>query len=49
MGSSVPVPAAVTDAWTRSRSTGYRYVMGMFEDADISGPHATPHGLRHAF
>jgi integrase len=35
--------------WPFSRKTGYRIIKRVMEDAGISGPHASPKGLRHGF
>jgi len=35
--------------WPWSRMTGWRHVHAVMEDAGLSGPHATPKGLRHGF
>ena len=35
--------------WTFSRTTGWRIIKRVMQDADISGIHATTKGLRHAF
>lgn len=35
--------------WDVSRTTAWRWVGEVMEAADLSGPSATPKGLRHAF
>lgn len=35
--------------WLWSRMTGWRRVIEVMVRADITGPHATPKGLRHGF
>jgi len=35
--------------WSWSRMTGYRRILEVMEQAGISGPQATPKGLRHGF
>lgn len=35
--------------WTFARNTAWRHVCAVIKDAKISGPHATPKGLRHGF
>ena len=35
--------------WPWSRMTGWRMVHGVMEGAGLSGPHASPKGLRHGF
>ena len=35
--------------WPWSRMTGYRRVMEVLARAEVTGPHATPKGLRHGF
>jgi integrase len=38
-----------TRLWPFSRKTGYRIIKGVMRRAKISGPHASPKGLRHGF
>lgn len=54
----IPVPRALADEltemasgllWPYSRSTAWRIIKGVMNDAGISGIHATAKGLRHAF
>lgn len=40
---------AESPLWTFSRTTGWRIVKRVMDDAEISGVHATAKGLRHAF
>ena len=35
--------------WTWARNTAWRHVGAVMRGAGISGPHATPKGLRHGF
>lgn len=35
--------------WTFARNTAWRHVCAVMKAAGISGPHATPKGLRHGF
>jgi integrase/recombinase XerD len=35
--------------WTFARNTAWRHVCAVMKAAKISGPHATPKGLRHGF
>lgn len=35
--------------WKFSRSTGFRYIRELMEEANISGPHANPKGIRHGY
>ncbi|MCV6576757.1 MAG: site-specific integrase [Cohaesibacter sp.] len=35
--------------WPWARNTAWRHVSKVMKQAEISGPHATPKGLRHAF
>jgi len=35
--------------WPVTRMTGYRWILKTMEKADIKGPMARPHGLRHGF
>ena len=56
----IPVPEALLSGladlspdggrlWSFSRTTGWRIVRRVMEDAGISGIHATARGMRHAF
>ena len=35
--------------WNFSRSTGFRFIRELMEEANISGPHANPKGIRHGY
>ena len=37
------------DLWDIDRITAYRWIKAVMREADITGPHATPKGLRHGF